>query len=95
MREMSEEDEGLFEAASTLVTNAVLIPDPRMDGATDCYAVTLDDYDALRAVLENERHRVEIANLRHEMHLCSLGDRPSSISAAKLRRLIQLEMNSE
>ena len=34
-----------------LVTNAVLAPDPRMDGATDCYLVSCDDIEAIRAAL--------------------------------------------
>jgi hypothetical protein len=46
---------GVFaELASILITNAELIPDPRPNrqGATDCYAVTLDDLEALRDALE-------------------------------------------
>lgn len=42
----------LFESACNLVLNAQLAPDPRMDGATDCYLVTLDDYNALVNALE-------------------------------------------
>src|SRR5688572_14123594 len=37
----------LRELASILITNAEMIPDPRREGATDCYAVTLDDLEAL------------------------------------------------
>jgi hypothetical protein len=33
----------------------------------------------------------ELEELRREMHLSSLGDRPHSISAARLKRLIDLE----
>jgi len=35
--------------------------------------------------------REELAQLRKEMDLASLGDRPISIAASKLRRLIELE----
>ena len=38
---------------------------------------------------DNERDELE--ELRHEMHLNSLGDRPHSMAAGKLRRMIQLE----
>lgn len=41
----------LAEAASLLLVNAELSPDPRMNGTTDCYLVTLDDMDALRIAL--------------------------------------------
>lgn len=41
----------LRELASILITNAEMIPDPRREGATDCYAVTLDDLEALEAAL--------------------------------------------
>ena len=30
-------------ALGVIVGNATIIPDPSMQGATDCYAVTLDD----------------------------------------------------
>jgi hypothetical protein len=33
---------------NTLLTNAEVIPDPRMDNATDCYAVPLDDIEDLK-----------------------------------------------
>lgn len=35
--------------------------------------------------------RDELRRLRREMELCSLGDRPQSIAASKLQRLIELE----
>ncbi len=34
---------------STALLNAVIGPDARMGGATDCYHVPTDDVDALRA----------------------------------------------
>jgi len=40
-------------AAQCAVLNAVLIPDPQMQGTTDTYAVPLDDIIALRAALED------------------------------------------
>lgn len=45
----------LYEAADILQANAVTAPDPRMAGATDCYLVTLDDMEALRAALASAR----------------------------------------
>lgn len=45
----------LRELAAILITNAELIPDPRRNGATDCYAVTLDDLDALETELAEQR----------------------------------------
>lgn len=35
--------------------------------------------------------RSELQRLRREMEICSLGDRPSSMSALRLGRLIELE----
>lgn len=35
-------------AISCVVANAEIAPDPRMEGATDCYLVPLEDIDALR-----------------------------------------------
>jgi len=46
----------VFDAAELLamiVGNAVLCPDPAMDGATDCYHVPADDIDAARDWLAN------------------------------------------
>lgn len=39
----------------------------------------------------SDGEREELAELRREMNLSSLGDKPYSIAANKLRRLIQLE----
>ena len=39
----------------------------------------------------DELEREELESLRREYELSSLGDRPPSIAADKLRRLIQLE----
>lgn len=41
----------LRDAAEILVLGAQVVPDPRMGGTTDCYAVALDDKDALREAL--------------------------------------------
>lgn len=41
----------LLEALSNILANARLIPDPSMQGATDVYAVPLDDIEAAVAVL--------------------------------------------
>jgi hypothetical protein len=43
----------LRQLASFLITNAEMIPDPRRQGAMDCYAVTLDDLEALRDACES------------------------------------------
>lgn len=43
----------------------------------------------------NKDEREELQRLRHEMDLSSLGDRPQSIVAAKLGRLIELEAQAE
>lgn len=45
--------EPLREAASILVENAEIAPDPRMKGTTDCYVVALDDLEALRSALRS------------------------------------------
>lgn len=39
----------------------------------------------------SDSEREELEELRREMHLNSLGDRPHSMAAEKLRRMIQLE----
>lgn len=41
----------LLAAAKAIVANATLQPDQRMSGATDIYAVPLDDIDAARAAI--------------------------------------------
>lgn len=41
----------ILEAASILVANALLEPDPTRGYITDCYVVPLDDVDALRAAI--------------------------------------------
>ena len=38
-------------ALAIIIGNARLVPDPAMDGATDCYAVPLDDIDAARKLV--------------------------------------------
>lgn len=43
----------------------------------------------------NSDEREELRQLQREMDLSSLGDRPQSIAAAKLSRLIELEARSE
>jgi len=43
----------------------------------------------------SEDERVELEELRREMQLNSLGDRPQSMAAFKLRRLIQLEATEQ
>jgi len=42
----------LYEVLSIIVTNAQMIPDPRMEGATDTYAVPLDDILAAQKLLD-------------------------------------------
>ena len=42
----------LDKAVQILLTNAILAPNPRMEGLTDCYLVPTDDIEALRAVME-------------------------------------------
>jgi hypothetical protein len=37
----------LSQKLTNIMLNAVLIPDPRMNGMTDCYAVPLDDVEAI------------------------------------------------
>lgn len=41
----------LQEVLSVIVANAEVIRDPRMNGATDCYAVPLDDIEAAKELL--------------------------------------------
>lgn len=41
----------LLAALDILIANARLIPDPGMAGATDCYAVPMDDIEAARAAI--------------------------------------------
>lgn len=48
---LEAERDRLRDALECIVHNAVEIPDPRMDGTTDCYAVPLDDIGAARAAL--------------------------------------------
>ena len=42
----------LLAALANIVANAVMQPDASMAGATDCYAVPLDDIEAARRALE-------------------------------------------
>jgi hypothetical protein len=39
----------LYEALTTIVANATIIPDPEMDGKTDCYAVPIFDIEQVAA----------------------------------------------
>lgn len=48
-------DYSQVELLAVIVANAVLIPDPRMAGATDCYAVPLDDIEAAKTALAKAR----------------------------------------
>lgn len=41
----------LERALDIIVLNATIQPDARMEGATDCYAVPLDDIESARALL--------------------------------------------
>lgn len=41
----------MLEALFNILASARLIPDPAMNGATDCYGVALDDIEAIRAVI--------------------------------------------
>lgn len=41
----------LLRAIDIVVQNASLIPDPKMEGLTDCYRVPLEDIDTLRALI--------------------------------------------
>ena len=49
--------EKLCEALACICLNAKLQPDAAMDGATDCYAVPLDDIQNGRAVLKYTQRR--------------------------------------
>ena len=48
----------LLEALDIIVCNAVLQPDAAMSGATDCYAVPIDDIEAARAAIAKARGAV-------------------------------------
>lgn len=48
----------MSDALSAIVGNASMIPDPRMDGATDVSVVPFDDIDAASAVLDEARSDV-------------------------------------
>lgn len=41
----------LIDALFNIILNAQVVPDPQADGATDCFAVPLDDIEAARALL--------------------------------------------
>lgn len=43
--------EELLEVLRIIIANATVIADPRMEGATDCYAVPLDDIEAARSAI--------------------------------------------
>jgi len=47
----------LLEVLQTIVANATLAPDPRMNNSTDCYLVPLDDIETARAVVEKATKR--------------------------------------
>lgn len=47
----------LVAAASILLTNAEVTPDPRMGGATDAYLLTLEDVENLREALAQAAER--------------------------------------
>lgn len=53
--------------------------------------VKADDYVDVSATPLTDDEREELQELRAEMELSSLGDRPHSIAAHKLARLIELE----
>lgn len=41
----------LTDAAQNIILNAEKVPDPRSDGATDCYLIPLEDLEALKNIL--------------------------------------------
>ena len=45
----------LLEALSVIVLNAVIGPDAKMNGTTDCYHVPIDDIDNARALLKSAK----------------------------------------
>lgn len=45
----------MYELLAVILANAEVIPDPRMGGATECYAVPLDDIEGIRALLLKAR----------------------------------------
>jgi hypothetical protein len=45
-------DRNVLDILRIIVANAVVISDPRMQGATDCYSIPLDDIEAAQALLE-------------------------------------------
>lgn len=49
---MSDIEKRALDILRTIVLNARVIPDPNMSGATDCYAVPLDDIEAARAIAQ-------------------------------------------
>ncbi len=49
--------EEMLDALINAETNSDLGPDPRMGGLTDCYLVTIDDMDAIRAAIAKARGR--------------------------------------
>lgn len=56
---MRTKDQNIRTLASILTTNAVFYDDPRTTGATDCYLVSLDDMEALRAALTSKEPDAE------------------------------------
>jgi hypothetical protein len=45
-------DRNVLDILRIIVANAVVISDPRMQGATNCYSIPLDDIEAAQALLE-------------------------------------------
>lgn len=52
----SKLERDLLAMLEIMVANAELIPDPRMNGSTDVYAVPLDDVEEARRLLEKARN---------------------------------------
>ena len=48
-------DDTMLELLQNVALNTKLIPDPDMEGATDCYKVPCDDVDAIRDFLKKVR----------------------------------------
>ena len=48
------------DALQVIVANARMIPDPQMEGTTDCFAVPLDDIETACRVLEDAGESVKI-----------------------------------
>lgn len=55
IRALARERNELVDALDIITLNAIATPDPCMGGATDIYAVPIDDIDTARALIS--RHR--------------------------------------